>query len=57
MKLDVDFMKTIWLLFVLLGLSACAHHPVKVDCDKHLTAINPPRPIVKTAAPVAPSTP
>jgi hypothetical protein len=50
-------MKTIWFLFVLLGLSACAHHPVKVDCDKHLTAINPPTPIAKTTSPAASSTP
>jgi hypothetical protein len=57
MKAGVDFMKTTWLLFVLFGLSACAHHPVNVDCAKHLTAINPPAPIVKTAAPAASSTP
>jgi hypothetical protein len=57
MKVGVDFMKTIGPLFVLLGLSACAHHPVKVDCDKHLTAINPATPIGKTAAPAASSTP
>jgi hypothetical protein len=57
MKASVAFMKVIWLVFVALGLSACAHHPVKVDCDKHLTAINPPRPIVKTAAPAASGTP
>jgi hypothetical protein len=57
MKPGMDFMKDIWLVFVLLGLSACAHHPVKVDCDKHLTAINPPTPVVKAAAAAASSAP
>jgi hypothetical protein len=43
-------MQRIGPLFVLLALSACAHHPLKVDCDKHLTAINASTPIVKPAA-------
>jgi hypothetical protein len=32
-------------------LAACTHHPVKVDCEKHLEAINPPNPVLKAAAP------
>jgi hypothetical protein len=28
-------------------LAACTHHPVRVDCDQHLEAINPPHPVVK----------
>ena len=36
------------LLGVLLALlAACTHHPVRVDCDQHLEAINPPHPVVK----------
>ena len=33
------------LFFVLLA--ACTHHPVRVECDKHLEAINPAHPVVK----------
>jgi hypothetical protein len=29
-------------------LAACTHHPVKVDCDQHLQAINPAHPVVKS---------
>ena len=36
---------------ILLGaLVACSHQAKKVDCDKHLVAINPPTPVVKPAA-------
>jgi hypothetical protein len=31
-------------------LAACTHHPVKVDCDQHLEAINPAHPVVKPDA-------
>jgi hypothetical protein len=34
-------------LLLLVILTACAHQAKKVDCDKHLVAINPPTPIVK----------
>jgi hypothetical protein len=37
------------LLFFIL--TACTHHPVKVQCEKHLEAINPPNPVLKAAAP------
>jgi hypothetical protein len=43
-------MKTISALFTLLALGACAHQPPKVACDRNLTPINPPTPIVKAAA-------
>jgi hypothetical protein len=50
-------MKT-WILLVLLPLmGACSHQARKVDCEEHLTAINPPTPVVKSAAtPTAPAT-
>jgi hypothetical protein len=35
------------LAFLLTLLAACTHHPVRVDCDQHLEAINPPHPVVK----------
>ncbi len=36
------------LLSVFVGLlAACAHHPVRIDCDQHLEAINPPHPAPK----------
>lgn len=41
--------KTHLALFLML-LAACAHHPVRVDCDQHLQAINPPHPVVKSDA-------
>jgi hypothetical protein len=52
-------MKVIVPLFVFLLVSACAHQPRKVECNAHLTPINPPTPVVKTAAPpaAAPSAP
>ena len=31
-------------------LAACTHHPVRVDCDAHLEAINPPHPTLKPDA-------
>jgi hypothetical protein len=40
-----------FLLFLwILGLAACTHHPVRIDCEKHLEAINPPNPVLKGAA-------
>ena len=36
-------------LFLAL-LAACTHHPVRIDCDQHLEAINPPHPIPKPGA-------
>jgi hypothetical protein len=46
----------IWLVaFCLLG--ACSHQARKVDCEAHLTAINPPTPLVKAATtPPTPAT-
>jgi hypothetical protein len=38
-------------LAVLLIVSACSHGARKVDCEARLTAINPPTPVVKSAAP------
>ncbi len=46
-------MKTIGPVFVLLLVGACAHQAKKVDCDAHLTAINPPTPVIKPAVPPA----
>lgn len=40
-------MRAIVGLLALATLSACAHHAKKVDCDKHLTAINPAAPVAK----------
>jgi hypothetical protein len=38
-------------IVLLLVLTACAHGARKVDCEAHLTAINPPTPVVKAASP------
>jgi hypothetical protein len=43
-------MKTSFLALLLI-LTACAHGAQKVDCEAHLTAINPPTPVVKMASP------
>lgn len=40
-------MKSRILALLLLALGACAHHPPRVDCDGHLTPINPPNPVLK----------
>jgi hypothetical protein len=41
----------IFAMAILLGaMAACSHNARKVDCDKHLEAINPPA-AVKTAQP------
>ena len=38
-------------------LTACSHQAKKVDCDKHLSAINPPTPVVRSdATPEKPKT-
>jgi hypothetical protein len=34
---------------MLCVVTACSHQALKVDCDRHLTAINPPMPVVKPA--------
>ena len=39
-------------LFLAL-LAACTHHPVRIDCDQHLEAINPPHPTLKPGAAAA----
>ena len=55
MKSAMACINTVSTLGVLLLVGACAHQPRKVECDAHLTAINPPTPVVRTAAPpVAP---
>jgi type IV pilus biogenesis protein CpaD/CtpE len=41
-------MRKILLALLVTLLAACTHHPVRVDCDQHLEAINPPHPVVKT---------
>jgi len=41
-------MKLLVLVILLLGLSACAHHAPKVDCERHLVPINPPNPVKTT---------
>ena len=35
------------LLVLMLALTACSHGARKVDCEAHLTAINPPTPAAK----------
>ena len=41
-------------LMLALVLAACSHQAKKVDCDRHLEAINPPNPVVKVDATSAP---
>jgi hypothetical protein len=36
---------------LILCLLACTHAARKVDCEAHLTAINPPTPAAKTVSP------
>ena len=43
-------MKTRILLVFLTLMGACSHQARKVNCEEHLTAINPPTPVVKSAA-------
>jgi hypothetical protein len=51
-------MKAPIVVFVLGFLVGCSHQARRVDCDGHLTAINPPNPVVAPAsAPVVPRTP
>jgi hypothetical protein len=42
------------LILALAWLSACTHHPRRVDCDQHLEAINPAHSKVKPDAAKAP---
>ena len=35
-------------------LAACTHHPVRIDCDQHLQAINSPHPVLKPDAAAKP---
>jgi uncharacterized lipoprotein len=49
-------MKALIGLVLLCLLAACSHQARKVDCDKRLTAINPPTPVVKPTATPAVST-
>jgi hypothetical protein len=39
------------LAVLLLILTACTHGARRVDCEAHLTAINPPTPVVKASSP------
>lgn len=50
-------MRTLPYLLLLTILTACSHQAKKVDCDKHLTAINPPTPVVKPGAAAEKSAP
>jgi hypothetical protein len=43
-------MKIITGLVLLSLLIGCSHEAKKVDCDVHVTAINPPTPVVKSDA-------
>jgi len=43
-------MKTLPCLLLLSILTACSHQAKKVDCDKRLSAINPPTPVLKADA-------
>jgi hypothetical protein len=46
------------ILFVfLLLMGACSQQARKVDCQEHLTAINPPAPVVKAISTSAAPTP
>jgi hypothetical protein len=45
-------MRNLLLSVVLISQAACTHHPVRVDCDKHLEAINPAHPVIKVDAAV-----
>jgi hypothetical protein len=46
-------MRNILLSLFLALLAACSHHPVRIDCDQHLQAINPPHPVLKPGAAAA----
>jgi hypothetical protein len=49
-------MKTQILLVLLPLMGGCSHEARRVDCEKHLSAINPPTPVVKaTGTPAAPT--
>jgi hypothetical protein len=50
-------MKPIIGLLLLGILTACAHQAKKVDCDKHLSAINAPMPVVKPDTTGKPTSP
>jgi hypothetical protein len=43
-------MRNIVLSVLTALLGACTHHPVRMDCDQHLQAINPPHRVVKPDA-------
>ncbi len=38
-----------WMLVLLLTLTACSHAARKVECDGHLTPINPPTAVAPAA--------
>jgi hypothetical protein len=43
-------MRNLFIILFLALLAACTHHPVRIDCDQHLEAINPPHPVAKPEA-------
>ncbi len=43
-------MRNVLLSVFLTLLAACTHHPVRIDCEKRLEAINPPHPVAKPEA-------
>jgi hypothetical protein len=49
-------MKTRILIALLPLMGACSHEARRVDCEKHLTAINQPTPVVKSATAPTPET-
>jgi hypothetical protein len=40
------FFKTLCVSALLLLAASCASHPNRLDCEKHLKAINAPAPVV-----------
>jgi hypothetical protein len=43
-------MRSVLLGVFLALLAACTHHPVRIDCDQHLEAINSVHPVAKPDA-------
>jgi hypothetical protein len=43
-------MRNILVSVLTVLLAACTHHPVRIDCDQHLEAINAPHPTPKPDA-------
>jgi hypothetical protein len=50
-------MRALRYVLLLTILGACSHQAKKVDCDKHLIAINPPTPVAKPITAAGKSSP